>query len=606
MEVRKLVVEDTYYLGASDRRLALFENVYPLNNGISYNSYLIVDEKTCLMDSVDKSIDEIFYEKLEKALEGRKLDYVVVNHMECDHSYSLNMVLDMHPEATLIINDKALKMFKNFCDGEEPKKYQLVKDGETLSLGKHTLTFIFAPMVHWPEVMVSYDSYTKTLFSADAFGTFNALSGNIFADEVDFENDFLEEARRYYTNIVGKYGPQVQSLLKKASGITIENLCPLHGPVWRKDLSYIIGKYDKWSRYESERNGVLIVYGSVYGHSEYAANLIAENLASKGLTNIHMFDASKTDKSYLVSETFKYSHIVICSSTYNMGIFTPMEEFLLDLKYHNMQNRKYAIIENGTRCPNSGKLIKEIMSSMKNMTQIGSTITLASAYHSNQEKDFDNLISLIMNDFPIKKENSNPLLSIPYGLFVLTSNDGTKDDGCIINTVNQVASNPDKLMISINKANYSSEVVLKTLKCNLSYLTIYTPFALIKNFGFQSGRTIDKFISFASVSRSKNGLLYLNKYTNNYLSLKVDETIDLKSHYGFICSIEEEKTLSKDETLSYDFYQKNIKPAFRKEETSKKGWICKICGYIYEGEVLPKDFICPICKHGANDFERIK
>ena len=602
----KLVTKDTYYLGASDRRIALFENVYPLTNGVSYNSYLIKDEKTCLLDTVDKSVEEIFYKKLELALDGKPLDYIIVQHMEPDHSFSLHTTIKNHPEATVVMNEKILRMYKNYNNDEVPEKYILVIEGDTLSLGEHILTFVFAPMVHWPEVMVTYDILTKTLFSADAFGTFNALSGNLFAHEMDFDHDYLDEARRYYTNIVGKYGPQVQATLKKAATIDIQTICPLHGPIWRQDLAYIIDKYDKWSSYTPEKQGVLIVYGSVYGHSEEVANVIADQLGLLGIRDIHMYDASKTDKSYLVSETFKYSHLVICSSTYNMGIFTPMEEYLLDLKYHNMQNRRYVIVENGSWAPNSGKLIKEIFDSMKNMTQIGKTVTIASALKDCQEGQIEELVNEIANDFPKVRTSSNPLFNISYGLYVLTTKDGDRLNGCIINTANQVANNPDRIMICVNKLNHTAKVVSETKKCTLNILNTHTPFALIKRFGFASGKDTDKFADFNDYRIGSNGLPYLTKYINSYINLKVEEIIDLGSHYGYICAIESSKAVTNEASLTYTYYQDNIKPKAPRNEKKVKGWICKICGYVYEGEELPKDFICPLCKHGASDFERIK
>src|SRR5574344_1098976 len=400
MYKKRLVVQDTYYVGASDRRLKLFENIYPLENGMSYNSYLIMDEKTCLMDTVDKSVEDIFVKKVSEVLENRKLDYLVINHMEPDHSYTTMTILRLHPEVTVVIDDKALTMFKNYNDGFEPKNLLIVKEGDTLCLGKHTLAFVETPMVHWPEVMMTYDTLSKTLFSADAFGTFAALNGNLFAHEVNFEHEYLDESRRYYTNIVGKYGTQVQAILKKASTVEIETICPLHGPIWRQDINYLISLYDKWSRYEPEVNGVLIVYGSIYGNTEEVANLIADSLALEGIKNIKMYDVSKTDKSYLVAEAFKYSHFVICSSTYNMGIFTPMEEFLLDLKYHNLQNRKIAVVENGSWAPNSGKLIKEIFASMKNMTVLSSSFTINSRIKDAQENQVEALAKEIAIDFP--------------------------------------------------------------------------------------------------------------------------------------------------------------------------------------------------------------
>ncbi len=605
MSKLQLVNNDTYYIGASDRRLALFENIYPLKNGVSYNSYLILDNKTCVLDSVDKSVEETFLNLLKQGLDDRELDYLIINHMEPDHSYSLMKVIEKYPNVTVVTNEKALKMFKNFNNDFVPKNLLLVKEGDTLSLGKHTLTFVNAPMVHWPEVMVTYDLYTKTLFSADAFGTFNALNGNIFADECDFINEHLEEARRYYTNIVGKYGPQVQALLKKASNIDIQMICPLHGPIRRQDLTYFIDKYDKWSSYTPEKKGVLIVYGSIYGNTEKVANIFASKLSDLGISDIKMYDASKTDKSYILSEAFKYSHLIILSSTYNMGIFTPVEEFLLDLKYHNLQNRKYILVENGSWAPNSGKLMNEILSSMKNMVQIGKTLTINSALKDSQYNDIDLLVNELAKDFPSKTVIDDMLYNISYGLYVLTTFDGKKNNGCILNSVNQVSSNPDRLMISINKKNYTANTLKETKVCNLCVLNKHTPFTLIKRFGFSSGKDVDKFEDFKDYQIAKNNLTYLTKYTNCYISLKVIETIDLGSHFGFILEIEEMKQISNEDSLTYKFYLDNIKPKPSREEKHIKGWRCKICGYIYEGENIPEDFICPLCKHGVKDFEKI-
>ena len=607
MYSKKLVAPETYYVGGSDRRLALFENIYPLTNGVSYNSYVILDEKTCLLDAVDRSIASIFEEKLEDVLNGRKLDYLIVNHMEPDHAYCLMAVIKKYPDVTVVMNEKTLTMFKNFNDNYTPTNLLLVKEFDTLNLGKHTLTFVMAPMVHWPEVMVTYDVTTKTLFSADAFGTFGALSGNLFADEVDFDHKYLDEARRYYTNIVGKYGTQVQAILKKAGTIEIERICPLHGPIWRYNLPYLINLYDKWSSYEPEVKGVLIVYGSIYGNGEKVANLIADALDEEGIHNIEMYDASKTDKSELVSLTFKYSHLIVVASTYNMGIFTPVEEYLLDLKYHNMQKRTVALVENGTWAPNSLNLMKKIFSEMKEMKVLDSCFTIRSAIKSEEIEKVKELAKDIANDFPkIKLDEENALFNIPYGLYCLTTNDGNKDNGIIINTVTQIGENPDTISISINKKNYTAEVLKKTKEANISILTTNTPFSLIKRFGFQSGKDVDKFADYPDAIRSSNNLLYLTKYANAYISLVVDKVDELPSHYVFTCHIKEEKVLNKETSLTYSYYQDQIKPRPARREGNKVGWVCKICGYVYEGEELPKDFICPLCKHGVKDFEKLK
>jgi len=606
MYKKKLVAADTFYLGSSDRRIELFENIYPLTNGVSYNSYLILDEKTCVLDGVDHSINEVYLKKIEEVLEGRTLDYLIVSHMEPDHASALKLVIQKYPNVSVVFNTKSYEMFKNYNEGFEIKNLILVNEGDTLSLGKHTLAFVFAPMVHWPEVMVAYDTYTKVLFSADAFGTFGALPGEIFATRESFKEKYLDEARRYYTNIVGKYGTQVQAILKKAGTIDIQTLCPLHGPIWKQDLSYLIGLYDKWSRYEPEVNGALIVYGSVYGHSEEAANLIADELALKGVKEIAMYDASKTDKSYLVAEAFKYSHLVVVSSTYNMGIFTPVEEFLLDLKYHNLQNRRFAVVENGSWAPNSGKLILEIMAQMKGFEQIGEKITFKSSVKEADAEKIYALADLVADELVKDGKAANPMFNLTYGLFTLSTLRDSKQNACIINTVTQVASNPDKIMIAVNKANYTCETLMKTGKCNVSVLTESTPFAIFKRFGYQSGATADKFEGFADFAIANNGINYLTKHANAVFSLKVVSTQDLGSHIGFILEIEEMKVLNDEKSVSYSFYMNNIKPVPPKPEKNKVGWICKICGYVYEGEVLPPDFICPLCKHGAADFEKLK
>ncbi len=389
---------DLIYVGASDRRLALFENIYPIPNGVSYNSYVLLDEKTVLMDTADTSVAHRFFENVAAALDGRPLDYLVINHMEPDHCALIEDILLRYPDLTIVTSAKALGMIKQFFTTDVEGRTQVVAEGDTLCTGRHTLQFVMAPMVHWPEVMVTYDTTGGVLFSADAFGTFGAINGNLFADELDFDRDCLDEARRYYTNIVGKYGAQVQALLKKASALDIKMICPLHGPVWRKDFGYFIGKYDIWSRYEPETTGVMIAYGSIYGNTENVADILAAKLAEKGVRDIAMYDVSKTDVSYLVSSAFQFSHIVLASSTYNNGIFTPMENFLLDIKAHALQNRTLAVVENGSWAPQSGKLIRSILETMKNMQVLGENLTLKSCLKDCQMNDLETLAETIAND----------------------------------------------------------------------------------------------------------------------------------------------------------------------------------------------------------------
>lgn len=392
----KKITEDMYWIGASDRRLELFENVYPIPKGVSYNSYVILDEKTVLLDTVDHSVCSQFLENLEHVLDGRTLDYIIVNHMEPDHCASLAEVVIRYPEVKFVGNAKTFTMMKQFFDFDVDNRAVVIKEGDTISTGKHTLAFAMIPMVHWPEAMVTYDAYDKVLYSADAFGTFGALNGNIFADELNFEAEWLEEARRYLTNIVGKYGAQVQSALKKAAALDIEMICPLHGPVWRENLGWFIDKYQKWSTYTPEDHAVLIVYASIYGNTESAVNVLAGKISDAGEKNIAMYDVSKTDPSYILAEAFRCDRIVFACPTYNAGLFPKMETLLSELKAHNFQNRKVAVIENGTWAISAGKQMKEILSSMKNMEIYDNTLTVKSSLKRNQMEELDGIVEFLM------------------------------------------------------------------------------------------------------------------------------------------------------------------------------------------------------------------
>ena len=373
------VTDDIYYVGVSDRRIELFENVYPIPRGVAYNSYVLLDEKTVLIDTVDRSVTGQFFENVTAVLDGRDLDYLVVNHMEPDHSSAISEVLVRYPNAKVVCTKAAAVILNQFFNCDISDRSILVDEGDTLNFGKHTFTFVLAPMVHWPEVMVSFDDVSGALFSADAFGSFGALNGNLFADEVDFEKDWLPDARRYFCNIVGKYGPQVQAVLAKAATVPIKILCPTHGPVWRENLGWILDKYDHWSSYTPEENAVMVVYGSVYGGTESAANALAATISRKGIADVAVYDVSKTHVSELIAEAFRCSHIVLASITYNMGIFTPMKNFLLDLEAHNLQNRTFAFVENGSWSPVSGKLMKEIVDRLSGCTVVGETVTILSS-----------------------------------------------------------------------------------------------------------------------------------------------------------------------------------------------------------------------------------
>ncbi len=613
MHCVKKVQDDLYWVGGNDRRLALFENVFPIPRGVSYNAYVVLDEKTVLLDTVDRSVSEQFFENLEYVLNGRQLDYLVVDHMEPDHCATMAEVVRRYPEVRIVCNAKTLAMIRNFFDFDIDAHVQLVAEFDKLSTGRHTFTFVMAPMVHWPEVMVTYDVTTKTLFSADAFGTFGALNGNLFADEVNFETEWLPDARRYFTNIVGKYGTQVQALLKKAATIEIETVCPLHGPVWRKNISWFLDKYQHWSRYQPEENAVMIAYASVYGHTENAAEILASELAGRGVRNVVMYDVSVTHPSVIVAEAFRCSHLVFASTTYNAGIFCNMETVLTDLKAHNLQNRTVGIIQNGSWAPTSGELMRKAVSEMKNMTILDAPVDILSSVKDAQRAQLEALADAIVDSMPksevidhSKKIEPNAMFKLSYGLFVLTTKDGEKDNGCIINTVTQLNDTPKRITIAVNRQNLSCDLIKKTGVFNVSVLTEDAPFKLFQHFGFHSGRDTDKLAGYDDCARSENGLTYLTKYANAFLSCKVIEATDYATHTLFVADVTEARVLSNAPSITYAYYFAHTKPKPQPVEADKKGWVCKICGYVYEGETLPPDFICPLCKHGAADFEPLK
>ena len=608
------VKEDLYWVGANDRRLAMFEGVYSVPDGVSYNSYLLMDEKTVLFDTVDKAVSETFFENVEAVLGERKLDYIVVHHMEPDHSATLDGIVRRYPDIKIICNAKIAAMMKQFFDFDVDSRAILMNEGDTFSTGKHNLVFVMAPMVHWPEVMVSYDTTDKILFSADAFGTFGALNGALFADEVDFWRDYLDEARRYYTNIVGKYGTQVQAILKKASALDIAMICPLHGFVWRKGHGDFISKYLHWSSYTPEENGVVIAYASVYGHTENAAELLAIRLREAGVKTV-MFDVSVTPASDIIAACFKYSHLVFAATTYNAGIFVTMEALLHDLAAHNIQNRTVALVENGSWAPTSGGLMREILSGCKNITFIDTSLTVKSAVKKDQLAVIDQMVKEIVATMPFTTQVShvapgevdkNAMFKLSYGLFVLTAKDGDKDNGCIINTTTQITENPNRIAIAVNKANATHDMIKKTGLFNVSVLSTDVPFSVFQHFGFQSGRDVDKFADYQGAERSANGLYYITGVSNAVISGKVVEMKDYGTHTLFVAEVTEARILSDTPSVTYQYYFDHIKPKPQPTDEKKVGYVCKICGYVYEGEVLPPDFICPLCKHGAEDFEKIQ
>ena len=609
----KKMTEDLYWVGGNDRRLALFENVYPIPRGVSYNAYVVLDEKTVLLDTVDNSVSPIFFENLAHVLNGRKLDYLIVNHMEPDHAATIEAVVLRYPEVTLVCNKKTAQMMKNFFSFDVDSRVHLVAEMDTLCTGKHTFAFVMAPMVHWPEVMVTYDATTKTLFAADAFGTFGALGGNLYADEVNFQTEWLDDARRYYTNIVGKYGTQVQALLKKAATIEIETICPLHGPVWRKDIGWFIDKYVHWATYTPEEDAVVIAYASVYGNTETAANILAGKLADLGVRNVKVYDVSATHASEIVSECFRASHLVFLSTTYNAGMFVNMENLVHDIVNHNLQNRTIALVENGSWAPTAGGLMRAEFSKLKNCTILDETVTIKSSLKEAQLESMDALAEAIVDSMPKHEApvhtadapvEQNAMFSLSYGLFVLTARDGAKDNGCIINTVTQLTDTPKRISIAVNKANYTHDMIKKTGVFNVSVLSNDAPFAMFQHYGFQSGRDVDKFAGVQGMARATNGVYYLPYCTNAFISARVTQTIEFETHTLFIADVTEARQLSDVPSMTYAYYFANVKPKPSKLK-EQHGWVCKICGYVYEGEELPADFICPRCKHGAEDFEKI-
>lgn len=596
----KKITEDMYWIGASDRRLELFENVYPIPKGVSYNSYVILDEKIAVMDTVDANFTHEWLDNLDRILEGRKPDYLIVQHMEPDHAANVANFLKVYPETTIVANAKTFTMIQNFFGLDLEGQKLEVTNGGTLNLGNHNLTFVFAPMVHWPEVMVTYDSTDKVLFSADGFGKFGAL---------DVEEDWDDEARRYFIGIVGKYGPQVQKLLKVAAGLDIQIICPLHGPVLTENLGHYIGLYDTWSSYTPETEGIVIAYTSVYGHTKVAVELLADKLRSKGCPKVVVYDLARDDMSQALSDAFRYSKLVLATTTYNASIYPFMHDYITRLTEHNFQNRTVGIIENGSWAPLAAKIMKEMLSGCKKINWLDTTVKVLSAVNQENKDQLEAMASelckeyIAQNDELANKNDMTALFRIGYGLYVVTSNDGKKDNGLIVNTVTQLTDTPNRIAVNINKANYSHHVIKQTGVLNVNCLSVDAPFSVFQQFGFQTGRSVDKFAG-QKVYRSDNGLVFLDKYINAFMSLKVEQYVDLGTHGMFICSVTEARVMNDLDTMTYTYYQKNVKP--KPETDGKKGFVCKVCGYIYEGDELPDDFICPLCKHGAADFEPIE
>lgn len=593
------ITDTIKYVGVNDHKVDLFEGQYPVANGMAYNSYVILDEKIAVMDTVDANFTHEWLDNLEQVLDGRKPDYLIVQHMEPDHAANVANFLKVYPDTTVVANVKTFQMIYNFFGLTLEGQKLEVTNGGTLSLGNHQLTFVFAPMVHWPEVMVTYDSTDKVLFSADGFGKFGAL---------DVEEDWDDEARRYFIGIVGKYGTQVQSLLKVAATLDIQIICPLHGPVLSEDLGHYIGLYDTWSSYTPEEEGIVIAYTSVYGHTKKAVDLLADKLRSKGCPKVVVYDLARDDMSLALSDAFRYSKLILATTTYNASIYPFMHDYISRLVEHNFQNRTVGLIENGSWAPLAAKVMREMMAKCKKINWLDTTVKILSAINQENQDQLESMADelckeyIAQNDTLANKNDLTALFRIGYGLYVVTSNDGKKDNGLIVNTVIQLTDTPNRVAVNINKANYSHHVIKQTGMLNVNCLSTEAPFSVFQQFGFQTGRSVDKFAG-QTVHRSDNGLVFLDKYINAFMSLKVEDYVDLGTHGMFICSVTEARVMSNQETMTYTYYQNNVKP--KPETEGKKGFVCKVCGYIYEGDELPADYICPLCKHGAADFEPI-
>ena len=594
------IANDILYVGVNDHKIDLFEGQYIVPNGMAYNSYVIMDDKIAVFDTVDAHFTHEWLDNLDNALGGRKPNYLIVQHMEPDHSANIRNFLKNYPNATVVATAKAFAMMENFFEGFTLEKKIVAENGGTLSLGMHELTFVHAPMVHWPEVMVTYDATAQVLFSADGFGKFGAL---------DVEEDWACEARRYYFGIVGKYGAQVQALLKKASALDIQTICPLHGPVLNENLGYYLNLYNIWSSYSVESEGVMIAYTSVYGGTKTAVNQLADELKNRGCPKVVVCDLAREDMAEAVEDAFRYGKLVLATTTYNADIFPFMRTFIEHLTERGYQNRTIGLIENGSWAPLAAKVMKELFANSKNITWLNTTVKIKSAPNAENRDQIKAMAEELCRDYVERDEKTahkndlTALFKIGYGLYVVTSNDGKKDNGLIVNTVSQVTSTPNRVAVTINKANYSHHVIKQSGKMNVNCLSVEAPFSVFECFGFRSGRNVDKFEG-ETLDRTDNGLVILPKYINAVMSLEVEQYVDLDTHGMFICKVTEARVISDRETMTYTYYQNNVKP--KPETKGKKGYVCKVCGYVYEGEELPEDFVCPLCKHGAADFEPIQ
>ncbi len=592
------VTDTIWYVGVDDHVTDLFEGQYPVLNGMSYNSYVILDEKVAVMDTVDVRFGKEWLSNLMQVLDGRRPDYLVVQHMEMDHAANIGLFMEHYPEAVIVSNERAFIMMRQFFNTSFEGRRHVVEHGASLLLGRHNLNFVFAPMVHWPEVMVTYDSYERVLFSADGFGKFGSQ---------DTREEWDDEARRYYIGIVGKYGEQVQSLLKAASGLDIQKILPLHGPILTDNLGHYLKKYDIWSSYQVETEGIVIAYTTVYGNTRQAVEILAFLLQRRGCPNVVVHDLARCSMSQAVADAFRYGKLVLATTTYNGGIYPFMHDYLHRLAEHNFQNRTIALVENGSWAPSASAGMQKMLEGCKNLKYTKNSVQIHSAVSPDNIKELDVLANELCREYiaasPVlaQKDDAAAMFKIGYGLYVVTCNDGMRDNGLIVNTVSQVADAPERIAVCINKKNYSHEIIQRTRKLNVNILSTEASFSIFQRFGFQSGRTADKFMGI-EFNRTDNGLPFLKKGINAVISLEAEQYMDLGSHGMFLCRVAERRVVSDQDTMTYNYYQSHIKP--KPQPDGKKGWVCKVCGYVYEGEELPPGFVCPLCKHGASDFEK--
>ncbi len=596
--IRK-ITNDIVYVGVDDTSIDLFEGQYNVPNGMCYNSYVVLDYKVAVFDTVDANFTYQWLDNIDEATGGRSPDYLIVQHMEPDHSANIFKFSQTYPSATIVANSKTFAMIQQFFGVDFEDRRIVVEDGGTFSTGTHNFTFVFAPMVHWPEVMVTYDSHDKVLFSADGFGKF----GRYDADE-----PWDDEARRYYIGIVGKYGAQVQSLLKKAESLDIEKICPLHGPVLSDNLHHYISLYKTWSSYTEESDGIVIAYSSVYGNTKNAVEALRLKLTDLGCPKVIVHDLSRCDLSLAISDAFRYNKLVLATTTYNSGLFPSMHRFIHGICERNFQKRTVGLIENGSWAPLANKIMKKSLSECKNIDFLSNNVTIKSALNGQSSQQLDDMAAELCRDYiamssdRANKNDLSALFKIGYGLYVITCSDGKHDNGLIVNTVSQVTDSPGRIAVTINKQNYSHHIIKQSGVMNINCLSVDAPFSVFECFGFRSGRNVDKFEEVDKL-RSDNGMPFLSRYINSFISLKVINYLDIETHGMFICEITEARVLSDKPSMSYAYYHENVKP--KPPTEGVKGWVCDICGFIHEDEDLPDDFICPLCKHGVADFSKI-